>query len=85
MRKQIKPDQRQEKIDQILALMTGKLKPADLPPRLAIHFNTACGNIYMINNQSVDMDTFHDLLRTLPVTTPMLTTGREDENEEYYY
>jgi len=29
---------KQQKIDQILALMNGKVSPADIEPRLVIHF-----------------------------------------------
>lgn len=76
---------KQQKIDQILALMNGKVSPADIAPRMVIHFNKDGGNIYLINGKPTDSETFHNLIRTLPAVGPLKTYGREDDTEEYYY
>lgn len=76
---------RQQKINQILGLMEGKISPAEIGPRLVIQFNKGKENVYLINSKPVDRKVFHDLLRTLPAIGPLVTFGREDNNAEYYY
>lgn len=76
---------KQQKIEQLMALISGKLSRADISPRLVIHFNEQDGNTYMINSRIVDSDKFHNLLRTLPAIGTLVTHGRENDNEEYYY
>jgi hypothetical protein len=76
---------KQKKIEQIMALMSGKISAADIPPRLIIHFNQEKGNTYLISDKPVDSDTFHSLLRTLPAITDLVTTGRDNNLEEYYH
>lgn len=76
---------REHKINQILALMEGKISPAEIGPRLVIHFNKGEEIVYLINSKPVDRKDFHDLLRTLPAIGQLVTYGREDNNAEYYY
>jgi len=85
MRKQEKTNHRQQKVNQILALISGQIKPADISPRMVIYFNKTGGNIYMISGKPVDSNTFHDLLETLPIAGTLITHGREDNQEECYY
>lgn len=76
---------KQETINQLMALISGKIAKADISPRLVIHFNKDQGNTYLIDNKPVDDVTFHSLLRTLPAIGSLVTTGRPDNDAEYYY
>jgi hypothetical protein len=76
---------KQEKIEQLMALVTGQIRRADISPRLVIHFNKERGNVHLINGKQVDTVTFHNLLRTLPAIGSLVTTGRTDNAAEYYY
>lgn len=86
MRKLEKTNHRQQKIDQILALISGQIKPGDISPRMVIYFNKTGGNSYMISGKPVDRNTFDSLCSTLPaIDDSFVTHGREDDQEEYYY
>jgi hypothetical protein len=82
---------RQKKIDQLLSLMSGNIKPSDIGPKMVINFNTPEGDIYLINGKPVDKVTFDSLLETLP--TPFYPRfechGRPGDDgqlpEPYYY
>ncbi len=80
---------KQKKINQIMSLLTGELKPADVGPRMLINFNTPAGDVYLINGDRVDKVTFDNRLKQLP---PMYerfnVTGRPGDDgptpDEYY-
>jgi len=86
MRKQEKTNHRQQKIDQLLALISGQITPKDISPRMVIYFNKESGDVHLVNNKPVDKNTFHTLLDTLPAIGPLVTHGRDDDDDaEYYY
>lgn len=76
---------REQKINQIRALMDGKISPAEIGPRLVIHFHEDKENVYLINGKTRDSKTFHELMGTLPAVGNLVTHGREDDSAEYYY
>jgi hypothetical protein len=66
MRKHIQTG-KEKKIEKLLSLMAGNIKPSDIGPKMVINFNTPDGDVYLINGKQTDKVTFDNLLATLPI------------------
>lgn len=76
--------ERQRKIETLMALVNGNLKPSDVQPNFLLKVNQN-SNEYFINGRSVDEDTFNKRLETEPAICNFKTIGRIDDTAEYYY
>jgi hypothetical protein len=75
---------RAQKIEQILALMSGAISPADILPRLEITFIEEEPSEFMVNGKVVDKETFLVVSDKLPYPHLITCHGRKDNNEEFY-
>ena len=76
---------KQRKIETLMALINGKIKPSEIPPSFLLIISPEGVSTFSINGKSVDEKTFHKRLETQPAICNFKTIGREDDNAEYYY
>ena len=85
MRKVERVDRRQQKIDQILALMRGEIKPSDVIPRYEITFIDDNSEVFMINKKIVNKERFiASIDEFLPYPQLITCHGRGGDNSEFY-
>lgn len=80
---------REQKIKDILGLLSGEKKVSDLNPRLELYFDTDGETIIkrMVNGKEVDEEGFYEAAEPDPVPGTMMfikTHGRKNDDEEIY-
>ncbi|GGG93429.1 hypothetical protein [Pedobacter zeae] len=77
---------RQNRIDAIMGLLSGKAKPSDMPAKLILKQPTDGNRTYYINGKLVDKKTFDEECGKLPwYEGNFKSIGRPDDDAEYYY
>lgn len=77
---------KQIKIDNILGLISGDVKPTEIAPRMILRVDLEGNKTFTINGKLVDEDYFHIELAKWPWWNDNFQTfGLPDDNVEYYY